>query len=216
MEYRKLVEEVQEEALKAGRDPASIKIVVVTKGHAWEEIQPFYDQGVRDFAENRLQDALAKVEQAPNEINWHYIGNLQKKKCEKVLKFFSWVHSVDSFELAEKISSSPHAANCSLLLQVNTSGEESKQGLSPSEWDAQIEALLQLPNLSIKGWMTMAPRSDDPEVVANTFRKAKELQMQVNTKYHLQWNELSMGMSSDFRYAIKEGATILRIGSLLF
>lgn len=216
MEYRKLVEEVAHEAIKAGRDPLSVQIVVVTKGRSLEQIQPFYDLGVRNFAESRLQDALPKIESAPKDIVWHYIGNLQKKKCEKVLQHFAWIHSVDSLELAEKIASSPNAQRCNLLLQVNASGEESKQGLSPQEWERSMRRLLELPQLNIKGFMTMAPLTEDQEVVRSTFRKTKELQQRVNAVHQLEWNELSMGMSGDFRIAIQEGATRIRIGSLLF
>jgi pyridoxal phosphate enzyme (YggS family) len=216
MEYRKLVEEVADEAIKAGRDPSRVQIVVVTKGRSWDQIQPFYDLGVRNFAESRLQDALPKIESAPKDIVWHYIGNLQKKKCEKVLAHFSWIHSVDSIELAEKIASNPQSHRCNLLLQVNASGEESKQGLSPQEWESNIDRLLKLPQLNIQGFMTMAPLTEDQEVVRSTFRKTKELLQRVNAAHNLEWNELSMGMSGDFRIAIQEGATRLRIGSLLF
>lgn len=216
MEYRKLIDEVANEAIKAGRNPSEIHIVAVTKGRSWDQIQPLYDLGVRDFAESRLQEALPKMESAPKDIVWHYIGNLQKKKCEKVLEHFSWIHSIDSVELAQKIANSPNAGNCNLLLQVNASGEQTKQGLSPDDWEENIHALLELKQLKIKGFMTMAPFTEDQDLIRSTFRKTKELRDRVNLRFGLEWNELSMGMSGDFRIAIQEGATRLRIGSLLF
>lgn len=218
MEYQALLANVAEIALEAGREPAQIKVIAVTKYHSVDEIKPLHAHGLRCFGESRLQEALPKMQQLPPDIEWHYIGSLQKNKAEKVLTHFSWIHAIDTVELAAKIASliDRGAPSRPLLLQVNASGEPSKHGLSPEEWERSIEQLLQYQQLDIRGWMTMAPLTTEESIVRNTFALTRKLRDHVNARYDLDWKELSMGMSGDYPQAIREGATILRLGSAFF
>ena len=184
-------------------------LVAVTKGRSVEEIMELYEQGIRDFGENRVQEALAKMEQLPKDIRWHFIGKLQKNKVSKVIGKFYLIHSVDTPELARLISQKS-IETTSILLEVNTSGEGSKSGLSPQEWALEIENLKKLPHLEIKGLMTMAPLTDDEIAIRRCFSKLREL------KEAWGFKELSMGMSSDFKIALEEGATMVRIGRKLY
>lgn len=218
MDYQPFLEHIEEIAQKAGRDPASVKVIPVTKYHSVDEIRPLYDFGLRSFGESILQEALPKMDVLPQEIQWHYIGTLQKNKAEKVLNRFAWIHAVDNLELAEKIAALIQRGVPSrpLLLQVNASGERSKHGLSIEEWEESFEQLLLLKELDIRGWMTMAPLTEDEQVVRKVFAQTRQFQVRMNELYDLNYQELSMGMSRDYRIAIQEGATMLRIGSAFF
>lgn len=180
------------------------KLVAITKGHPWDECRFLYESGLRNFGENRLQEALSKMNEAPQDAKWHFIGTLQKNKVSKVVGKFDLIHSVDSFDLAEKISSTGKA---SILLQVNI---RHQHGFTPEELRESFSDLLALPNLSIQGLMTMAPNTNDNTLIRNTFRTLRLLKEELGLK------ELSMGMSQDWQIALEEGATLLRIGSLLF
>jgi len=185
-------------------------LVAVTKGRSIDEIMRLYEKGIRDFGENRVQEALVKIEALPKDIRWHFIGKLQKNKVSKVIGKFHLIHSVDTCELAYSISRGAKEQITSILLQVNTSGEESKSGLSAEEWEAEIPALKKLPNLAIKGLMTMAPLTDDVSVIRHCFAALRKLRDKWGLK------ELSMGMSQDYKIALEEGATMVRIGRKLY
>lgn len=194
--------EILEKTNKAGA-----KLIVVSKNQPISKILEVYQQGCRDFGENRIHEALKKIEIAPSGINWHLIGTLQKNKVNKTLGKFSLIHSVDSFELAEKLSKGSHQ---SILLQVNTSGELSKHGLSIEEWRPYLDSLFSLPNISIQGLMTMAPLTKDTHVIRQTFCKLRQFGEELKLPH------LSMGMSHDYELALEEGATIIRIGTAIF
>ncbi len=216
--YRKIVTHVQDLAKECGRNPDEIQIVAVSKSHSLEEIRQVYDEGCRLFGESRVQEALPKMEQAPEDIRWHLIGTLQKNKVNKVLGRFQLIHSVDSLELAEKISSgsSEGGIKTPILLQVNTSYEAAKHGLTADEWQRAFDALLKLPSLSIEGFMTMGPRSQDPAQTLHSFASLRQFQDLMRRQSGLPLPHLSMGMSGDYPLAIREGATLLRIGTALF
>lgn len=205
-------EKIHAAALRAGRSLNEITLVAVTKNHSLEEMLPLYDQGCKIFGESRVQEAFPKMESAPKDISWHLIGHLQKNKVNKVIGKFDLIHSVDSFELAKNLSSASQKAGITtnILLQVNVSGEETKQGLSALEWEKHKEEVFALPNLNIEGMMTMAPLTSDTALIRKVFQGLKKF----NTSWGLR--HLSMGMSHDFEIAIEEGATLLRIGSALF
>jgi pyridoxal phosphate enzyme (YggS family) len=189
-----------------------ILLVAVSKEQSPEKIMPLYDKGIRDFGENRVQEALSKIEALPKDIHWHFIGKLQKNKVSKIVGRFHLIHSVDSIELASKISheSVRRGLVTSLLIEVNTSGEETKSGFTGEAFRSAFSDLQKMPGIEIKGLMTMAPLTVEEAVIRETFRNLRLL----NEEYHLK--ELSMGMSHDFEIAIEEGATILRIGRALF
>lgn len=212
MTYKSVLEEIRASAEAAGRNLADLRLVAVSKTQSAEAIETLYDAGQRDFGENRVQEALEKQLVCPKDVRWHLIGSLQRKKVPKVIGRFALIHSVDSAELAEKIAScsAQQGLQTSVLLQVNCSGEESKHGLAPGDWERVLPEITQLAGLSVQGLMTMAPLTDDEALIRACFRQLRELR----DAWGL--SELSMGMSNDFRIAIEEGATLLRIGRALF
>ena len=202
------LQEVAKIAQKAGRDPADIAVVAVSKEVPLSKLHDAYSAGCRYFAENRLKEALEKQQNMPRDVIWHWIGPLQSNKVKQVVSHFNWIHSVDSLEIAEKIAKEGRGVN--VLLQVNTSGEVSKQGFSPEELRKVFDKIYNLPNIQIEGLMTMAPFTDDEGVLRKCFSDLRKLKEEFKLKH------LSMGMSNDYPIAIQEGATLLRIGSKLF
>jgi pyridoxal phosphate enzyme (YggS family) len=210
--YHLLLQEIADEAKLANRNPSEIKLVVVSKTHPWEVVREGYEAGCRSFGENRVQEALEKMEIAPKDSEWHLIGTLQKNKVNKAVGVFSLIHSVDSLELAEKINdvSLQKGVVTPILLQVNVSGEESKHGFTAETVTADFTRLKSMANLRIEGLMTMAPFTEDANIRRDCFKKLRVLRDKLGVK------ELSMGMSNDWREAVQEGATILRVGSAIF
>lgn len=208
--YKEIKEKVTQIAQDSSRDPKEITLITVSKGHPWQETTPIYQAGCRDFGENRIPEALAKIKDAPKDTKWHFIGHLQKNKVSKAIGPFVLIHSVDSIELAEHISHHSQQATTSILLQVNTSGEQSKQGLTPKMWQKEFEKVARLPHLKIEGLMTMAPLTDDEKIIRTCFANLRKLKDELGLKH------LSMGMSHDYPIAIQEGATLLRIGTAIY
>lgn len=210
--YQQLQEDIAFCAKKAGRSKAEITLICATKGRTLQQVQMAYAAGAREMGESRVQEALPKMAQLPSDIHWHWIGTLQGNKVNKVVGEVSWIHAVDTPYLAKKISeaSQNKGVTTHILLQVNTSGEKTKHGWSIEEWRPHVEYVRALPNIVLEGLMTMAPLNEPVEVIRACFASlrifAKELKLV----------HLSMGMSHDYQIAIQEGATFLRIGSLLF
>jgi pyridoxal phosphate enzyme (YggS family) len=217
--YHIIQEQILEKTLQCGRDSSEIKLVVVSKMHPISSIQRVYEAGCRDFGESRLQEALQKIPGLSPDIQWHWVGTLQKNKVNKVISCFSCIHSVDSLALAKNISEASQKLghSPSILLQVNTSGEASKHGLTPIEWESRLEEINQLPSIRLEGLMTIAPLTDNHSIIRQNFRQLRQLrdkwQTQIKSPSNL--HHLSMGMSNDFLIAIEEGATLLRIGSAI-
>lgn len=215
----KVREKIKKSAEKSGRNPDEIVLVAVSKNKPIEAIKIAYEAGLRIFGENRAQEAREKVEKLKDlDISWHFIGRLQKNKVKYVVSFSELIHSVDSVELlleidkrAKKISKLQD-----ILLEVNISGEETKAGFNPDRVDEIVEKALELENINLKGFMTMAPLVENPEEVRWVFKNLRELRDKVAQKYNLKNLELSMGMSNDFEVAIEEGATMVRIGTAIF
>jgi hypothetical protein len=218
---------------RASRDPAEIKLVVVTKSVEIDEIQEVIRLGCRDLGENRVQqlkkvaaqvdEFMAKGSADPNPsgpVNWHMIGHLQRNKVKQVLPIISMVHSVDTLRLAEEINTESATLNiCPMaLLQVNTSMEPQKFGVPVGAAIHLAEQIATLPNLKLAGLMTMAPLTRDSQVIRDCFVRARELFIEMRGEGIVgrEFNDLSMGMSSDYEIAVEEGATILRIGSAIF
>jgi pyridoxal phosphate enzyme (YggS family) len=216
--YAVVKNHIAELAIQSGRSPEDVQLIVVTKNHSLEEILPIYEQGQRQFAENRQQEASEKMLRAPEDIQWHFIGTLQKNKVRKVVGSFACIHSVDSYDLAEHISicSQEKGVVTKVLLQVNCSGEISKHGLDVASWKKRINALMRLPSLDCQGLMTMAPLTDNLDVVRACFRGLREFRDELIAEGYSSFVHLSMGMSNDYPIAIEEGATLLRIGSAIF
>lgn len=214
------VESVIREACRgAHRNPADVKVIAVTKYLQPDGLSPLLEAGLRVFGENRWQQAKDKVSlPLPAGVEWHFIGHLQKNKVAQVVRHFQWIHSVDSLSLLQAIS---HAASTQdkviqCLLQVNVANESSKQGLTPNEVAEIVAVGYQLPNIQLRGLMTMAPRVERSEHTRPVFRNLRTLLDTIRDKADApEFNQLSMGMSEDYRVAVEEGATMVRIGRVL-
>jgi pyridoxal phosphate enzyme (YggS family) len=201
-------------AQKAGRSPDDITVIGVTKTVGPSHIQEAFAAGIRHFGENRVQEAKSKITQLamfrlqPPPV-WHMVGHLQTNKAKTAVELFDVIHGVDSIRLAEAVSE--HAQHAmSILIQVNVSGEASKFGFAPEEVGAVVAQIARFPRLEIKGLMTIAPYTSNPENVRPFFRELRLL------KDSLGLEHLSMGMTDDFEVAIEEGATMVRIGRAIF
>jgi len=205
-------ETIEQTAISCGRKPQEITLIVVSKGQPIEAILKAYDAGVRDFGENRTKELLEKREKAPKDIRWHFIGSLQRKKVKEIIGKCALVHSVDSVRLAQEISKRSLLAGVvtPILLEANISGEESKHGLSAEDWELQISDIQNLEGIKIEGLMTMAPMTEDEDLVRNCFAGLKALRDKLGLRH------LSMGMTHDYTIAIEEGATLLRVGTAIF
>jgi pyridoxal phosphate enzyme (YggS family) len=194
-------------------------LVAVSKTKPVEDIKALYDQGQRDFGENYVQELVDKQPQLPGDIRWHYIGHLQSNKVKYIAPFVHLIHGVDSFKLLKEISKQAQKQNrvINCLLQVFIAQEETKFGLDETELDALLDELNKNPlqNIAINGLMGMASFTDDLNKVRMEFRELKRLYDKLITKLP-QVSILSMGMSADYKIAVGEGSTLVRIGSLLF
>lgn len=203
---------IAQAAQRAGRAPAEITIVAVTKGLTAQAIEAALEAGIRHIGENRVQEAREKIARLSNLQpcpTWHMVGHLQTNKVKTAVEIFDIIHSIDSLRLAEALSG--RARNTvPVLLQVNISGEEPKSGFSEAELPKAAEDVARLPMLKVKGLMTIAPLVSDPEEVRPIFRRLREL------RDYLGLEHLSMGMSDDFEVAVGEGATMVRIGRAIF
>ena len=202
----------------AGRDPAEVELVAVSKTHPAEAVREAVEAGHLLFGENRGQELLAKAPLLPAKVRWHLIGHLQKNKIRKVLPVAELIHGVDSLELARDIDRIAGELGLfpRVLLEVNVSGEETKFGFSPDRVRADIDALLALPRVQVEGLMTIAPLAENPEDVRPVFRNLRLLRDELAGRTGTPLPVLSMGMSGDFEVAIAEGATLVRIGTAIF
>lgn len=203
---------IEQACQRSHRSPDEVTLVAVTKGFEASAIRAAFACGIRDFGENRVQEAEAKIEQLSAlkpDITWHMVGHLQSNKAGTAAGLFDIIHSVDSTKLAGILNERARGT-LSVLLQVNVSGEEPKSGFAVAEVANGFDEIKQLPNLHVAGLMTIAPFTDNPEEVRPVFRKLRELRDSLGLKH------LSMGMTDDFEVAIEEGATMVRIGRAIF
>ncbi|MGI6071966.1 MAG: YggS family pyridoxal phosphate-dependent enzyme [Lachnospiraceae bacterium] len=207
-------------AANGSRFSNKITLVAVSKSRSIEEIMQAYEMGIRDFGENRVQELCDKFYKLPDDIRWHLIGHLQRNKVKAVIDKAWLIHSVDSFRLADKIREQASAINknADILIQVNISGEESKSGVTKNETIDLIRSVAALPNIRIRGLMTMAPICDNPEDCRDVFRQLTNLSIDINALNidNAYMEFLSMGMSDDFEVAIDEGSNLVRIGTSIF
>jgi pyridoxal phosphate enzyme (YggS family) len=225
MDYRKRLSELKkriaEACARAGRNADEVTIVAVTKYIGVEETKSLIEAGQYDLGENRIQVALPKLEAIPEEsgVRWHFIGHLQTNKVKDVLGRFCMIHSLDRLQLAKEIDKRANKLGLTVpcLVQVNVSGEETKGGFSPEELEDFLLTVKEMKGVEVRGLMTMAPATDDPETVRPVFRGLRELRDDLLARGILPAGarELSMGMSGDFEVAVEEGATLVRIGSVL-
>ena len=214
---RKNLLQIQEEIA-----PCKPNIIAVTKYFDEKAIICAYEAGLRDFAEARVNDAIPKIEALPEEVRknstFHFIGHLQTNKVAKVIKYFDFIHSVDSLHLAQKISQEALKTGKvqKIFLEVNFANEEQKFGFSKDGLEREFKELIKLPNLSIQGLMSMSPLGAEENFLFNLFSEVKRVQEDLEKQYGLQMPDTSMGMSQDYLVADKCGATKLRIGRKLF
>ncbi|MGE5208928.1 MAG: YggS family pyridoxal phosphate-dependent enzyme [Alphaproteobacteria bacterium] len=211
-------EQIGQAAGKIGRAVEEVELVAITKTHPAEKVREAIEAGQRLFGESRVQEARAKIPELPSNIQWHFVGHLQKNKIRHALPLFEMIHSVDSLTLAEDINrvAQEEGLHPRVLLEVNVAGEGSKFGFAPDKLREQIEELLALQRLSILGLMTIPPLADDAEGSRKYFVQLRELRDRLQTDFHVDLPHLSMGMTQDFAVAIEEGATLVRIGTAIF
>ena len=206
---------------RSGREPDNVKLVAISKTFPPECIRAAYEAGLRDFGENRVQEAAAKRPTlADLGITWHLVGHLQTNKAKAARELFHCVHSVDSLRLAQKLDQAVPAGGgrLAVLLEVNLGEEASKAGVGESEIMQLAGQVSQLATLEVRGLMIIPPFFDDPEQVRPYFRRLRQLAQEIEVKNipNLSMQELSMGMSHDFEVAIEEGATMIRVGTAIF
>ena len=206
---------------RAGRQPEEIRLVAVSKTVPPDLIRQAYEAGVRDFGENRVQEAAAKRPALSDlTVTWHLVGHLQTNKAKPARELFHWVHSIDSAKLAQKLH---QAAVCSgerlqVLIQVHLGDEPTKSGVGEGEVLKVVEEVSRLETLEVCGLMTLPPFFENPEDVRPCFRRLHELARSIEARRlpNVSMQDLSMGMSHDFDVAIEEGATIVRVGTAIF
>jgi pyridoxal phosphate enzyme (YggS family) len=209
---------IEAAARRAGRDPASVTLLAVSKQHPAEAVRAAAAAGQRHFGENYLQEALAKIESLRDlPLDWHFIGQLQANKTRDVAQTFQWVHTVDRVRTAQRLSAQrPHFAGpLDVLLQVRLADEDGKGGIVAAQVPALAEIVAGLPRLRLRGLMCIPLPQPDEAQQREPFRQLRELLLELNRRGH-SLDTLSMGMSADLEAAIAEGATIVRVGTAVF
>jgi hypothetical protein len=213
-------ERIAAACLRAGWRPENVKLVAVSKTVSPELIRQAFDAGLRDFGENRIQEAEAKRPAlADLDATWHLVGHLQTNKAKPARELFHWIHSVDSLRLAERLDKvAPPSGRLPILLEVNLAEEPSKFGVREEEVVELAEHVGRLPSLELRGLIVIPPFFEDPNEARPFFRRLNELAATIALRNlpGVSMQELSMGMSHDFEVAIEEGATIVRIGTAIF
>ena len=221
---RENLEKVQNNILtactKANRSANDVTLIAVSKTKPVELLQEAYDAGVRDFGENKVQEIMDKYDKLPSDIRWHMIGHLQRNKVKYIIDKVVLIHSVDSLRLAEEISkqAQKHNLTMPILIELNIGAEDTKFGTSLEEAIALVKEISLLPNIQIKGLMTVAPFVDDAEENRHYFNAMKHLSVDIMKENidNVRMDILSMGMTGDYEVAVEEGATMVRVGTGIF
>ncbi len=210
--------EVAHAVQRAGRDPAEVLLIAVSKKQGAEKVRAVFDEGQEIFGESRVQEARAKIPLLPAGVRWHFIGHLQKNKIRHALPLFELFHSVDSLALAQDMEriAEEEGVRPRVLLEVNVAGEGSKLGFAPDNLRAEMESLLALGRLEIEGLMTIPPLAPAAEDSRRYFVMLRELRDALENEFAVRLPQLSMGMSNDFAVAVEEGATFVRVGTAIF
>lgn len=223
-----LRERVARAAEQGGRSAEDVMVVAVSKGHPAEAVVAAWHLGLREFGENRVEEAEPKMarvqallgeEPRGGEIHWHMVGHVQSRKAARAIGPYTLIHSVDRLKLARRLERFAAQADCvqPILLEVNVAADPNKYGFTPQAVEEVVPAILALPHLRVEGLMTMAPLVTDPEEVRPVFAALRRLRDRLQEQYpEISWHHLSMGMSNDFEVAIQEGATIIRVGTAIF
>ena len=208
------------ECQKAGRDPEDVTLIAVSKTKPVEMLMEAYEYGCRDFGENKVQELLDKYEVMPKDIRWHMIGHLQRNKVKYIVDKVYLIHSVDSLRLAEEISKEAVKKNVcvNILVEVNVANEETKFGTTCGEVKQLVQDIAKLPNICVKGLMTIAPFVEDAEKNRPIFSKLRKIAVHIMGENidNITMENLSMGMTGDYAVAVSEGATCVRVGTGIF
>lgn len=208
------------ECKRSGRERTEVTLIAVSKTKPVEMLQEAYDYGCRDFGENKVQELLDKYDALPKDIRWHMIGHLQRNKVKYIVDKVYMIHSVDSLRLAEEISREAVKKNVEvkILIEVNVANEDTKFGISCEEVSQLVKDIAKLPNISIRGLMTIAPYVENEEENRYYFQKLKKISVDIMEENidNIYMDILSMGMTGDYRVAVSEGATYVRVGTGIF
>ena len=210
--------QIAQAAAKSGRSIEDVDLVAISKTHDGEKVREAFEAGQTLFGESRVQEARVKIPDLPSSAHWHFVGHLQKNKIRHALPLFELIHSIDSLALAEDMNriAEEEGLHPRVLLEVNVAGEGSKFGFQPDKLRAEMESLLALPRLSILGLMCIPPISDEAEASRKYFVALRELRDQLQSEFHVDLAQLSMGMTQDYAVAVEEGATLVRVGTAIF
>lgn len=217
---RQVEKEIADACERSGRQAGEAVLIAVSKTKPVSMLQEAYDAGIRDFGENKVQELTEKIPKLPGDIRWHMIGHLQRNKVKYIVGKVYLIHSVDSLSLAEEISKEAvkKQVEVNILIEVNVAEEESKFGVTAAQAPALAEKIAKLPGVHIKGLMTIAPFVENPESNRIYFHKLKQLSVDIMHKKtdNVDMDILSMGMTGDYKTAVEEGATYVRVGTGIF
>ena len=210
--------QIAQAAAKVGRAVEEIELVAISKTHDAAKVREAIEAGQTLFGESRVQEARVKIPELPSNLRWHFVGHLQKNKIRHALPLFELIHSVDTLALAQDINriAEEDGLHPRVLLEVNVAGEGSKFGFTPEKLRDDLESLLALSRLSILGLMTIPPIGDEAEASRRHFVQLREVRDRLQTEFHVDLAQLSMGMTQDFPVAVEEGATLVRVGTAIF
>ena len=211
-------DQIAQAAGKSNRNAGDVELVAISKTHDAAKVREAVEAGQTLFGESRVQEARVKIPELPSNLRWHFVGHLQKNKIRHALPLFELIHSIDSLALAQDINriAEQDGLHPRVLLEVNVAGEGSKFGFTPEKLREDLENLLALPRLSILGLMTIPPIVDEAEASRKYFVQLRELRDRLQTDFHVDLAQLSMGMTQDFAVAVEEGATLVRVGTAIF
>ena len=218
--YRRILERIDEAAVKRGRNPTEVKLLGAAKAQSVASVRAAIAAGVSLIGENYVQEAQEKKAQIPQSVEWHMIGHLQRNKAKAAVEIFDLIESLDSVGLARELEKQGERIGKEIraLVEVNLAGEESKSGIAKADLAPLLEAIAEFNHVTVEGLMTVPPFREDPEETRPYFRELSELKAKFNGQRipHVDLQELSMGMTHDYPVAVEEGATIVRIGTALF
>lgn len=211
-------ERISHSCERAGRTVDEVRLIAVSKYRPLEQTKILYDQGIRDFGENRVQEGREKIPELPDDICWHLIGPLQTNKTKYLPGKFSQIHSVERLKVAKTLEKeyAESGLKVTAFVQVNIAGEDQKSGCSPDEAESLVKQVVALEHVELAGLMTMAPYYDEPERTRPVFRALRELRDRIRDATGVALPRLSMGMTNDFEVAVEEGATDVRVGTALY
>ena len=211
---------IEDACKKVGRDVSEVTLITVSKTKPLSDLRNVYEEGSRDFGENKVQELVSKIDEMPSDVKWHLIGHLQRNKVKYIAGKVAMIHSVDSYRLAEEINVQAKKNSCviPILIEINIAGEDTKFGIKPEEAEELIREISELENVKVSGLMTIAPNVANPEENRAYFKAMKDLFVDISSKNidNVEMKVLSMGMTNDYTVAVEEGATMIRVGTGIF